>query len=314
MQKSIFIGIIILLIACSTPSEITKSSQVLPQCHCEGNGEFTIVMDAGMGNWSLFYQPVFQKIKLYTRVCIIDRSGYAMKEVPTNKRSGETITQELAQSLKTNGITDNLILVGHSLGGLHVRMFQSVFPQKVKGMVLIDSSHPQQFERLPSEFRELKIQQEKSLDQLISLAQKGYLKYGKNKIPTFGLPDSLLPKYFETVTHPEYYYTMKMELSEFESNLKQTMGITDIGDLPLLVIASKNSMDKSILPGKVKNYPFEKHNSLWFELQKDLRSLSTDSKFILSDKNHYLHLSDPEFVSNEIKLFLNHVSQTNENS
>jgi hypothetical protein len=63
MQKMLMALTIVLLAACSTPREISTSYDLLPNCFCEGEGDFTIVMDAGMGNWSLFYQPVFQELK-----------------------------------------------------------------------------------------------------------------------------------------------------------------------------------------------------------------------------------------------------------
>lgn len=308
MQKVLIIGILLSILACSSSREIVQSPPLIPTCHCEGKGDYTIVMDAGMGNWSIFYTPIFQQLKEKTQVCVIDRPGYTMNYVPTNSRDAKTIAIELENALHQNNVNDNIVLIGHSLGGLHVRMFQSLFPEKISGMILIDASHPKQFDTLPSDFHNLKEQQIETLDKLIVLAQKDYIKHSKNKIPTFGLPDSLTPSYYKTVTQPEYYYTMKMELLAFEKSLQQVSSLNDLGDLPLLVIASKNSMDKTILPGKIKNYPFELHNSLWLELQKDLSALSTNSKLILSDKNHYLHVSDHEFVSKEIKLFINHIS------
>jgi pimeloyl-ACP methyl ester carboxylesterase len=56
-----------------------------------------------------------------------------MESVSLNSRDAKTIAAEIDETLQQNGITDNIILVGHSLGGLHVRMYQSLFPEKVKG-------------------------------------------------------------------------------------------------------------------------------------------------------------------------------------
>lgn len=304
MQKILLILITILIASCGTPREIKKSNDLLSNCHCEGNDEFTLVMDAGMGNWSLFYQPIFQEIKKSTKVCTIDRAGYAMEVVPTNTRDAKTIALELEKTLTQKGITGNIILVGHSLGGLHVRMYQSLFPEKVKGMILLDASHPRMFNKLPPAFYELQKQQITGLDKVINLAQKGYLKYGKGNIPTFGIPDSLLDEYYNVTTQPEYYYSLKMEVLEFNNSLKQVEPLTDLGSLPLLVIGSKNSMDASILPGKIKNYPFEKHNQIWFELQKEMSQLSTNSTFVKSEQNHYLNLTDPKLVTEQITLFI----------
>lgn len=310
MQRIVIVLIAIIAVSCSAPREIVKSKDLSPNCHCEGNGDYTIVMEAGMGNWSLFYQPVFQKLKKNTRVCIIDRAGYAMDSISSNPRDAKTIAFEIEKALKQFGITDNIILVGHSLGGLHVRVYQSLFPDKVKGMILLESAHPNQFNRLPQAFHDLQKRQAKSLDKVIKLAQKDYLKYSPGKIPTFGIPDSLLTDYYNITTQPEYYYSMKMEVLDFENSLKQVENLNDLESLPLLVIGSNNSMDGAILPGKLKDYPFEKHNKIWLELQKELSNLSSNSTFIESNQNHYLHITDSELVTEQIVIFMNNNFKT----
>ena len=308
MQKSKKIGVLVWLVSivlgCNTPKEIIKSENILPNCRCEGYGNYTIVMDAGMGNWSLFYQPVFENLKNNFKVCVIDRVGYNMDSVSLNKRDAKTIAEEMEKALLAKGISDSIILIGHSLGGLHIRMYQSLYPQKVKGMVLLESAHPQQFERLPKEFLNLLYQQEKTLDKVMQLAQKDYLKYAKGKIPTFGIPNGLLDEYYKVTTRPEYYYTTKMEVLAFENSLQQVEKLASLDSLPLLVIASKKSMDETIIPNNTQNFPFEEHNLEWLKLQKELSNLSKKSKFVVSNKNHYLHVTDSTLVIEQIKIFM----------
>lgn len=305
MQKIVLVLAVALMASCSAPTEIVKSKNLSPNCFCEGKGKYTIVMDAGMGNWSLFYQPVFQKLKNNTRVCIIDRAGYAMDTVSINPRDAKTIALEMNKVLEKNGISDNLILVGHSLGGLNVRMYQSLFPDKVQGMVLLESAHPNQFDRLPPAFYNLQKEQAASMDNVIELAQKDYLKYSKGKIPTYGLPDSLLDEYYKVTTQPEYYFTLKMEILDFENSLKQVENLKDLGNLPLLVIASKNSLNEELLSGIAKDYPFQEHNKKWLELQKELSKLSQNSTFVESEQNHNLNIKDSDLVAEQISLFMN---------
>ena len=304
MKFFISILITIVFISCTTPREIIKSSELLPKIQTVGNGNYTVVMDAGLGNWSLFYKPLSDKLAKKYKVCLIDRAGYAMNTVSTQPRDAKTIAKEMDKVLGENGITNNIILVGHSLGGLHVRMYQSLYPEKVKAIILLDAASPNQFERLPKEFEELKNNQVRSLDKVIKLAQKDYLKYSKGKIPTFGLPEYLLDEYYTVTTQPEYYYTMQKEIEWFEKSLKQVGELGYLGDLPLLVIGSKNSMNESLLPGKIKNYPFERHNKTWLKLQKELSALSSNSTFIVSEKDHYLNVTDINLVYNSMIQFL----------
>lgn len=305
MQK-LLLALITLTIgaSCSSSKELIKSSTISSSCQCEGQGDHTIVMEAGMGNWSVFYQPLSQKLKETNKVCLIDRPGYSMDTVTTNNRDLASVANELNTSLTEAGVTENIILIGHSLGGLHVRQYHALYPDKVEGMVLLDAASSDQFDKLPAQFHKMLASQSEQLEKVISLAKKGYLKYSKSKIPTFGLPESLLDQYYAVSIEPEYYYSMKMEVDAFEENLKNARALDVQMDTPLLVIGSKNSMDEDILPLKDKNYPFEEHNSAWFEMQQELSKLSTNSTFVTSHKNHYLHVTDAELVTTSINTWI----------
>jgi pimeloyl-ACP methyl ester carboxylesterase len=65
------------------------------------------------------------------------------------------IAEELHTLLHNAGMTGPFLLVGHSLGGMDVRVFASQYPSEVVGMVLVDSSHPDQDERFPPEAKKL---------------------------------------------------------------------------------------------------------------------------------------------------------------
>ena len=294
----------LLIISCSAPREIAKRNDLLPHLSCMGEGGYTIVMDAGLGNWSLFYKPLAGKLSEDYRVCLIDRAGYAMSSVTTRARDAKTIAKEMNKAFMEQGITSNIILVGHSIGGLYVRMYQALYPEKVKALILLDAASPDQFRQLPKEFEELKDNQAKSLDKIIKLAQKGYLKYSKRQIPTFSLPESLLSAYYEVVTQPEYYFTVQKETEWFEESLRQVGELQGLGSLPLLVIASENSMNEHLLPGRIENYPFEEHNRIWLGLQRALCDLSENSTFVLSKKDHYLNVTDSDLVYASIVQFL----------
>lgn len=247
-MKYLFIALVGSLIwACSPKYPLEVSSTLNPSCQIEGQGKYTFVMDAGMGNWSIFYQPLFQKLKLKTRVCLLNRPGYATTKATTSPRDAKQIAKDIHHLLHQKGIDKNIILVGHSLGGLHVRMYQALYPNEVVGMVLLDAAHPQQFKQLPSAFQQQLHEQVQSLDKVIKFAEKGWIEKSKKRIPTFSLPDSLLPTYYQFTTKPVYYHTMKTEVLAFEKSLAQVDSLSSLGDLPLLVIGAKKSMHLSLI-------------------------------------------------------------------
>ena len=68
-------------------------------------------------------------------------------EMGPDPRDARRITGELHILLEGAGIDDPYVLVGHSTGGLYVRMYADRYQEEVAGAVLVDSSHPEQFTR-----------------------------------------------------------------------------------------------------------------------------------------------------------------------
>jgi pimeloyl-ACP methyl ester carboxylesterase len=109
---------------------------------CSGTGSPTIVMEAGASSSWLAWRRVQPELSQLTRVCSYDRAGHGWSE----PRSG---ARELHELLDQAGVQRPLVLTGHSAGGLYVREFAREFPAEVAGIVLIDSSSPQQIDELP---------------------------------------------------------------------------------------------------------------------------------------------------------------------
>ena len=55
-------------------------------------------------------------------------------------RSAKQIASELHAALQKSGVKPPYVMVGHSFGGIYVRVFADMYPNEVVGMVLIDPS------------------------------------------------------------------------------------------------------------------------------------------------------------------------------
>jgi pimeloyl-ACP methyl ester carboxylesterase len=137
---------------------------------CQGTGSPTVVLEAGYGNradvWSVdLLQPpgtrqmVFPAVARFTRVCAYDRPGTvgqanpglsptepADRFVPSRSdpapmpRTARDIVGDLHLLLRAASVPGSYVLVGHSLGGLTVRLYASLYPDEVGGLVLVDAS------------------------------------------------------------------------------------------------------------------------------------------------------------------------------
>jgi pimeloyl-ACP methyl ester carboxylesterase len=126
---------------------------------CRAAGSPTVILESGYRDradpWSLnlFELPgatmVLPGVAAFTRVCTYDRPGTAIlldgdfqpsrsDPVPM-PRSATAIVAELHALLRAAKVPGPYVLVGHSFGGLFVRLYASVHPGRVAGLVLVDA-------------------------------------------------------------------------------------------------------------------------------------------------------------------------------
>ncbi|WP_010194338.1 alpha/beta fold hydrolase [Bacillus sp. m3-13] len=124
----------------------------------ELSGFPTVIMDAGYGDYSKAWESVYPAISKLTQVFLYDRAGLGKSERSPNPRTSLFMVEELRKILMSKNVLPPYILVGHSYGGVNMRLFNNLYPQEVAGLVLIDSTpedYPERF--LPSmsdEFKE----------------------------------------------------------------------------------------------------------------------------------------------------------------
>jgi pimeloyl-ACP methyl ester carboxylesterase len=119
---------------------------------CIGRGSPTVVLGGGLRasaeDWSISDKSkptVFSGVGKFTRVCACDRPGTPVGEKPSR---GDPVPQpttakdavaDLHALLSAAGEAGPYVLVGHSYGGLIVRLYASTYPKEVSGLVLIDA-------------------------------------------------------------------------------------------------------------------------------------------------------------------------------
>jgi pimeloyl-ACP methyl ester carboxylesterase len=119
--------------------------------HCTGSGSPTVVIEAGLGDWSTGWDFVQQGVDKTTRVCTYDRAGWGWSEAGPLPRDAAQFAKELHTLLQTANMPGPYVMVGHSLGGFGVRVFVHDYASEVAGVVLIDAMSPRQFKQLQVE-------------------------------------------------------------------------------------------------------------------------------------------------------------------
>jgi pimeloyl-ACP methyl ester carboxylesterase len=105
---------------------------------CAGRGSPTVVMDAGLGNAHDTWQAVAPAVRRLTRTCTYDRANLGKSDPATTPRTSAGVVADLGRLLQAAAIRPPYVLVGHSFGGLNVRLFAADHPHQVSGLVLVD--------------------------------------------------------------------------------------------------------------------------------------------------------------------------------
>lgn len=255
--------------------------------HCQGQGSPTIVVEQGNGAQALAWSEVNESLSHLSRTCAYDRAGMGYSEPASGPTSAAVIAQNLQKLLQAAEITDDLVLVGWSAGGLYQREFYAQFPERVKGMVLVDSAHEQQSQRLPS------VGAAESFDPATLyqyLAPFGGLRLSGRVEQQFAnstLSPSIRDRLIAVNLKSHMYRTLLAESEGFDAELAQSRTPPSLNDLPLIVITA----------GKPDDSFMQENLQLWNELQEELKNLSSNSKRIIAENSpHAIHRFEPGLI------------------
>lgn len=119
---------------------------------CEGEGSPVVVFDSGAGDTLATWDWVVPGLKKLTRTCAYDRAGLGKSDRGPAPRTSERIVAELGHLLARAGVRPPYVLVGHSFGGLNVRLYAARHPDQVAGLVLVDGT-PEDFPGIEDSLR-----------------------------------------------------------------------------------------------------------------------------------------------------------------
>jgi pimeloyl-ACP methyl ester carboxylesterase len=110
----------------------------------------TVVLESGLGDAAAPWSGLIPGIAAFARVVSYDRpntEASASDPAPA-PRTGADVVTDLHAMLEGAALPGPYVLVGHSIGGIFVRLYASRYPDDVAGLVLVDASHEDQVARL----------------------------------------------------------------------------------------------------------------------------------------------------------------------
>lgn len=126
----------------------TPRPEAGPAWTVTGQSGPTLVLQAGFGEGRVVWQPLIADLARDHRVFAHDRPGVAGQPSNDAPRDPCSIADEQRALLRAVGLPPPYLLVGHSLGGLYQYVYAKRYPEEVAGLVLLDPTHPRNWETL----------------------------------------------------------------------------------------------------------------------------------------------------------------------
>jgi pimeloyl-ACP methyl ester carboxylesterase len=264
---------------------------------CRGTGSPTVVLEDGAGIgadlWSVdLLEPagsrpmVLPAVAGFARVCAYDRPGVVLSvnpavrplapagrlfpsrsdPAPMPRTAGDVVT-DLHALLRAAGVPGPYVLVGHSFGGLVVRLYASAYPDEVVGLVLVDAGQEETYpawEALvgPTRWAEM-----------MDLAQQ----------PREGLED-----------YPDFE---RLDVEGSVAQGRQARANQPLRPMPLAVLTHGRPFEAPF-----PEWPGEAFERMWLGLQHDLAGLVPNSRFtVASQSGHNIQEDQPALVTEAIR-------------
>jgi pimeloyl-ACP methyl ester carboxylesterase len=274
---------------------------------CAGKGSPTVLLEGGYrasagGWWKV--QPLVAR---FTRVCAYDRAGYGKSDPGPFPRDGAAVARDLDATLKAAKIAGPFVVVGHSAGGLYMRLFSDLRPRDVVGMVLIDTSVEHQDRRFAEVFGPgaggtgpLKVRAE----QCFTAAEAGVLPstdpglaYCTPKKPKAGETPAWREALAEE-TRPTTWSTAVSELDTLWADTSDEVdkGRAAYGDMPLIVLTASGTYDEGPPAARAQA------EALWRRLHQEVAARSSrGQERLVEGSSHMMTIDRPDAVADAVR-------------
>ena len=118
------------------------------EARLKGAGNPTVVFETGFTGGIALYWKLQDRIAEHTRTLVYERAGLGRSDPGPQPRTAEQMARDLHALLAALDIRPPVVLVGHSAGGLFMRVFAHDYPGEVAAMVFIDPATEASYERM----------------------------------------------------------------------------------------------------------------------------------------------------------------------
>jgi pimeloyl-ACP methyl ester carboxylesterase len=259
--------------------------------HNNNNNNVTVILESGMGGCSLDWSLVQPELSKHTTVLSYDRAGFGWSTETIEQPTCQHYVDDLRQLLHKMNLIPPYILVGHSYGGMMMKLFVSEYPEEVAGLILVDSVHEDRY------FTEkMENNRKKDRKKILKIARLGYLlsPIGVPRIIKRHIGAKRLPTNIQRIVSSLGFRNnaFKAAYSEILSTHKSALQLKHAPplkpDLPVIVMSAGKQGDD------------------WKKEQKKLLLLTKRTRQIIVEESwHSIQIYQPKSVIDAVKSLLN---------
>jgi len=271
-----------------------------------------VVLEAGIAASSLSWALVAKQVAAFTTVVTYDRAGFGWSDPAPHHSTALDAARDLALLLDKAEMEGPFLLVGHSFGGLIVRVFEQEFSGRTTGLVLVDPV-------CRSEWRDPGEQRKRMLARGVMLSRRGeflarlgvvrlalnLLLSGSRTIPKIlarvsagrgagvterltgevrKMPRELWPAVAAHWSEARCFQAMADALANLPISVTQLDETRSLGDLPVVVLSAASASAQAMS-----------------EHEHDARLSTRGEHRIVPGSGHWMQLDAPEAVVEVIR-------------
>lgn len=276
------------------------------QIDCRGAGLPVVVFEAGRDlAGSLSWDLVHDHVARFTRACAYSRAGILWSEPKKPPNTVKGAAADLHAALVQAGELGPYVLTGHSAGGLAILVYTKLYPDEVSGLVFVDSSHPQQFERMNATLDWDPPQLSIGTRLARAFAWAGVVRL-QSPSP---LPDNDDAMNIITAYGPVSFISAAQEIEQDHEWFGEAGTVTSLGSRPTFVLSGMKPVPEIT---RLTPEMEQKRLGIWLEMQKELAMLSTVNRHDEdAEATHYVQASSPSHVVTAVQWVVDKVRGQN---
>lgn len=278
-----------------------------------GKDKRVFVIETGIGSSFYDWYSIVEDLKEDFTIVLYHRCGYGKSQDPKTTRTTKNIAEELNYLLDKIGIKDKFILIGHSFGGLCVQHYAKMYPYKLKGIMLIDSTsfNFMQLYKFHTPVMKPLIEIDKMVESNINASRKSKEELNQQNRHIISayenkISDVDMKSVEEFFTSSTLHKTIADEFRNWDIDSNEIKSISEFPNIPLIVIARDNKVaEREWVKYNIPEKEAILYENQWHKLQIELSKLSDKGRLVIAENSdHEVYLDRPDVIINNLKTLI----------